>query len=199
LIANGKNPYLVTRICDYFNDAQAELWVPYNAFPLIFFEKRRMDLAFLDKPELDLERIKDLVRRYLFKLDLKELFVPPPDILYKIGNQYYNDNGVIKSDYERPEKFDSGFKYQFFMAQPLQPREVWLPSKKIKHNNIFWMLLCRQFIKCDPTYPSSEPELVWERLKNIKSFFRFDISGFGFQFIREYLQVLVEVIEEMYP
>jgi hypothetical protein len=199
LMQLGRDYEKLVRILDYMDKCEEGLMIPYGAFPLIYYEKPKMDLAFRPVIEFDEKEKEDIIRRYLFKLDLKELFIPPADILYKIGNNFYNDRGEIKKDYERSTRYDSGFKYQQFMAQPLQPREVWLPSKKIKHNNLFWMIICRQFLKRDPTYPVPDPEILWNRLKDMGHFMRFDISGFGFQYIRKYLEILVRVIEEMYP
>jgi hypothetical protein len=200
LMQLGRNYEHLVRVLDYMDKCDEGLMIPYGAFPLIYFEKSKMDLSFRPiSDDIDYKEKEDTIRRYLFKLDLKELFIPPADILYKIGNNFYNDRGDIKKDYEKSSKYDSGFKYQAFMAQPLQPREVWLPSKKIKHNNLFWMIICRQFLKRDPTYPVSDPEVLWDRLKDMGHFMRFDISGFGFQYIRRYLEILVRCIEEMYP
>jgi hypothetical protein len=199
LMQLGRNYEHLVRVLDYMDKCDEGLMIPYGAFPLIYYEKSKMDLAFREVTPIDEKEKEDTIRRYLFKLDLKELFIPPADILYKIGNNFYNDRGEIKKDYERASKYDSGFKYQAFMAQPLQPREVWLPSKKIKHNNLFWMIICRQFLKRDPTYPVPDPDVLWNRLKDMGHFMRFDISGFGFQYIRKYLEILVRVIEEMYP
>jgi len=189
----------VSRLCDIINNTNKDFLLPYSAFPLIFFEKSRMHLAFEPVPEYDPKEIKDIFMKYLFKLDVRELYVPPADILHKIGNTLYNDDGVVKKDNELHTKYDSGFKYQLFMAQPLQPREVWLPSKKIKNNNLFWMIVSRQIMKRDLRYPSTDIETLFEQIRKIGSFSRFDISGFGFQFVRQYLQIFVECIEELFP
>jgi hypothetical protein len=187
------------RLSDYFWNTPVELWVSFSSFPLIFFSKKRHHLCHVDPVPVDEQEFRDLIRTYLSKLDLKELFVPPSDILFKVGNQLYNDRGEIKKDHEVATRYDSPFMYQEFMAQPLQPREVWLPGKKLKHNNIFWMLIGRQFLKRDPTYPSVDPQVLHRRLKNMSSYYRFDISGFGFQFQREFLIWLVQEIQELYP
>jgi len=187
------------RLSDYFWETPPELWVSFHSFPLIFFSKKRHYLSHLPPVNVDEEVVRNMFRTYLTSLDVKELFVPPPDILFKVGNQLYNDRGEVKKDHELATRYDSPFLYQEFMAQPLQPREVWLPGKKLKHNNIFWMLIGRQFLKKDPTYPSTDINELWERLKGMTSYFRFDISGFGFQFQREYLIWFVEEIQELYP
>jgi hypothetical protein len=189
-----------TRLEEYFRNIDMSLWLPMNAFPLIQFKKDRMYLSELPKPEFDEKELYEKLFSFLTRIELTELFIPPPDILFKIGNQLYNDNGVPTKDYNRATKYDSNFLYQEFMAQPLQPRQVWLPGKKIKHNNIFWMIVGRQFLSRLPAYPSTDPEKLFERFKGKwLDVSRFDISGFGFQFPREYLIILTRVIRELYP
>jgi len=187
------------RIIDYLNNCDPDLVIPYSAFPPIYYEKDRMHLCYLDPPSIDKKEVKEIFFNYIYRLDLKSLFVPPPDILWKVGNQKYNDGCEVKYDYERATSYDSAFMVQEFLGGPLQPRQVWLPSKKVKNNNIFWMLVGRQFLKREPVYPREDPEENAELLKDLPHYLRFDISGFGLQYVREYLSIMTEVIEELYP
>jgi len=201
---------LFRRLERYFNKLEEHYFLPLSCFPLIDPGKPgKMELAF--RPyTIDEEMkksVKDMVTSYLVKLEMESLFIPPPDILWKIGNQKYNDNGVPRFDYETPTSFDSSFLYQKFLASPLQMREVWLPGKGIKMNNTFWMIICRQFLSKDKRYPSPNIQETWERIKPVIAsldpgwggLLRFDISGFGFQYLREWLEIGASAITELYP
>jgi hypothetical protein len=194
-------PDKVFRLLSYFRDCPEDEWVPLTCFPSVLFEKKRMDLAFSPLGmDYSLEEVRTSFFNYIMGLDVKKLFIPPPDILYKVGNQLYNDDGVVRKDYEKPSTYRSPFLYQYFLAQPLSPREVWLPDKFTKHNNLFWMIICRQLLKKDPAYPSPYPEETWLRIKGkLYNNIRFDISGFGFQYPRHFLSLMASVIEELYP
>lgn len=191
------------RLLDYFHREDVDMWLPLSIFPLIEVSKPRMDYAFLEYnvTQEQLAEVREKIFNYVMRLNIDEIFVPPPDTLHKVGNQKYNDGGYVRYDYERPlVTFDSMFKYQKFMTAPLTPREVWLPGKAIKNNNNFWMTICRQIISKDPVYPSSDVEETWERIRDqIDEILRFDISGFGFQYLREYLKLGISVIQELYP
>jgi len=201
--ALGRDTYeLEIRLLEYFYTEKPDYVVSLHMFPLLEFEKEpKMDLCYQSLDNVKPDILRDKVLKYLSKLDLEELKVPPPDCLYKIGNQKYNDEGVVRYDHERPlYSFDSGFLYQRFITQPLTPREVWLPGKAIKFNNTFWMTLGRQFLKKDPRYPRSSFEETWEAIKDkVEDTLRFDLSGFGFQFPRSYLVSVATAIEELYP
>jgi len=190
------------RLLKYFNNNDPQEWLPLRVFPPILFKKVRYDLSFLPlKEEYDLKEVRESFFKYIMGLNVKEIFIPPPDILYKVGNQLYNDSGVPKKDFEKATNHRSGFLYQYFLAQPLSPREVWLPDKFIKHNNLFWMIIGRQLLKQSPVYPSSDITETWMRIRHLleEGCLRFDISGFGFQFPRKLLSLMASVIEELYP
>jgi len=196
--------YSDKRIIEYFINEDMDYWIPISLFPLVEINgKERMFYAFkpYEVKQDDLKWLRERIITYIYDLQISELFVPPADVLFKVGNQLYNDEGVCRKDYERPQtSFDSSFKYQRFLAQPLKPREVWLPGKAIKNNNVFWMNICRQIIKNDPTYPSADIEELHNRVReHLADVLRFDISGFGFQFLREYLDIGISCIQELYP
>jgi hypothetical protein len=160
-----------------------------------------MDLAFNDLPEIEETNLREIFTKYLMKLDVHELFIPPADVLFKIGTTKYNDGGVVRNDYEKPQhSYNSGFLYQKFMAQPLQPREVWLPGKRLKNNNLFLQTIARQLLSKDDRYPVKDKDLLYEQIRySIENCSRVDISGYGFQYPRVILKCLMEVIEELYP
>jgi len=194
------------RVFLYLRDVDQDLMIPTSAFPLLFHEKesKMRYVNFPLRKECDMKYYVDKTTEYIMMLDIPRLFIPPPDILYKIGNQRYNDGGEIKYDFEPPRKWDSGFKYQKFLAQPMKPREIWVPGKSIKSNNIFWMIICHQILKKDDCYPSTDPEEVHSRLKEFiddmeSDLCVFDITAFGFQYAQQILKAASTAIAELYP
>jgi len=189
------------RLEEYYRLVSVEELIPLSAFPLIEFEKKKSHLSMEPLPEFDEKEIYDKIFKFLNTVELDNLFIPPPEILWKVGYQKFNDGGTVKYDFERAHHINSGYKYQSFMAQPLSPREVWLPGKLTKNNNIFWMLIGRQFLKKCPLYPDLGLETLISVLKQnaYLDIGRFDISGFGFQFPREYVLICMRVICELYP
>jgi hypothetical protein len=192
------------RLMEYFYNEQPEWIIPLTVFPRIDFEKSKMH--YCDEPyEINGDLIKEVQEKcfnYIYNLDIKRLLMPRGDLMQKYGSQKFNDEGVVKFDYERPtNSFDSSFKYQKFLTMPLTPREVWLPGKAIKQNNAFMMTVHRQILEKDPVYPSLVMEDNHEILKPFikQGLWKFDISGFGFQFIREWLIAGNNAIRELYP
>lgn len=201
---NRGKPPIYYRLMEYFYNEEAEWILPLTVFPRIDFEKSKMHYA--DEPyEMSGDLIKEVhekVFNYIYSLDLKKIFVPRGDLMQKYGNQRYNDGGIVRQDWERPtNSHDSSFYYQRFLTQPLTPREVWLPGKAIKQNNAFMMALHRQILEKDPVYPSLIMEENHEALKqHLKvGMWKFDISAFGFQFVREWLIAGNNAIRELYP
>jgi len=191
-------------LCRLIRKSSPETWVPLTIFPRFSYEKKgKMDLAFepLNLSESQLEHYRLKVRRYLRKLDINQVFIPPPELVLKVDSARYNDGGVVRRDYERVQtSFDSGFKYQIFNPKPLASREVWLPDRSTKINNAFWMIVSRQILEKDKRYPDSDPEITHERIKHrLDSTMLFDLPGYGFQYPREYLYVMAEEITRLFP
>jgi len=182
-----------------------DLWIPISVFPRYKYQKESK-MKYCDYP-LDitddmLSSFREKVKSYILSLDVKNLFLPPPELILKVSSSRYNDGGVVRHDYERgdPRNFSCGFLYQVFNPKPLGTREVWLPDRATKISNGFWMLVGRQFLKADPTYPKDDPLETWESIKDkLVQFAYFDMSGFGFQYPRQYLRVVSEVISRLYP
>jgi hypothetical protein len=192
------------RILRYFEEEDPEWWLPLDVFPLIDFEKSKQHLSFVDYQisQEQIEEVHQLVFNYIMSLDITSLVIPRSEYMQKYSTQRYNDAGIVRFDYERPtNSFDSSFKYQRFITQPLTPREVWLPGKAIKQNNAFMMFVHRQILECDPVYPSTKIETTDKILKKVldEGLMMFDISGFGFQYLREILIAANNAIRELYP
>jgi hypothetical protein len=182
-----------------------ELWIPVTVFPRISFEKEsKMELSLrpLDLSSDDIESFRSIMYNFIKSLGIQGINMPPPELVLKVTSARYNDNGTVRRDFEMPTKsLHSGFLYQKFNPKPLQPREVWLPDKATKLNNQFWMIIGREVLKHIPYYPSSDPVETWEKIKHrLKAwhFGYFDFPGFGFQYPREYLVVIAEVITRLY-
>jgi len=193
------------RLSNYFQKEESAYILPMSCFPLVDPNKSdKMPLCEvpLDFPPDLQKEFRELFTKYLVQLSLDDLYVPPADILSKVGNQKYNDGGNPRLDHELPQvSFNSSFLYQKFIAQPLTPREVWLPGKGIKINNSFWMVVCRQLLRKDSRYPDPDVRVTWENIKSRldQALLRFDISGFGFQYPRILLEIGASVITELYP
>jgi len=187
----------------YLRDTPVDSWLPASAFPLFEYEKKSK--MFLCKEVLDLPHEKLMLFRnsfitYLRKLDVKHLFQPPAESLYKTGLTKYHDSGEVQIDNVKPKSFTSGFLYQKTMTKHLVTREIWLPDKSTKINNSFWMNIGVQLLRADPRYPSVDPletlEIIKERLNGVAVF---DLPGFGFQYPREYLIIIADVLQSFYP
>jgi hypothetical protein len=181
-----------------------ELWVPASALPRFEFEsKEKFKYSFVQYELTDEQKefFRNSVRTYISGLPKDKIFVPPPDVLLKVASSRYNDGGVVRRDYERPQNtLSGGFLYQKFCPKPYEVREVWLPDKSTKIINAFWMFIGRQILKSDTRYPDSDPMVTWERIKGrLKSFLHFDITAFGLQYLREYILIVAEVITSFYP
>jgi len=181
-----------------------ELWIPTSCAPVWDIESsNKMRLAFEDgPPDHIVEEFKSLFKVFMKKYAPKRIFVPPTGVDYKVGTRKYNDGGVVKDDSERPEfSYSSAFLYQEFITRPNQKREVWLPGKAIKCNNS-WITMFTQGISRCVKYSALDVE-VMDIYESIKDKIRggkiyFDISGYGFQYPREYLKVMVQVYNEFY-
>jgi hypothetical protein len=179
---------------------------PYSFFPKLYFEKKsKMEWAFKDRPsDQQCTRFRDTFAKFLGKYAPEEIFVPPPSSVYKHGGTRFNDGGKVKFDFEKTESFDSGFLYQRFVTQPLQIREVWLPGKAQKLNSSYWFEVCRPILSRVPYALLGKDinefvEKIMERTKDRKSFSSYDLYGFGFQYPREYLLIMMEEISMLYP
>jgi hypothetical protein len=191
-------------IYEVIKEVEKQYWIPLTVFPRYAYRKPgKFSLSFMSV-KLKEDRLKSfeiLVYNYIKSLGIKELFVPPMEICVKASSSRYNDCGTVRKDYEKPQSsVDCGFLLQSFNPRPLATREVWLPDFSTKINNSFWMIVGRQILKSDPTYPNEDPQVTWELIKTkLKRFFYFDISGFGLQFPRELLLVVSQVIARLYP
>jgi hypothetical protein len=181
-----------------------EAALPLSMFPMWDIQKPSKTDTLCDLP-LKLDKLEDFKLRFralLEKYSPDRLFVPTHLSCYKPGGQRYNDAGKVRRDYEIPENWNCGFKFQRFLTGPLSPREVWLPDKATKLSNSFWFPLCAQIIRRIPYYANNYTTA--EELHNsIKHKLQgncviFDVSGFGLQFQRQYLEAAIDEIAAFY-
>jgi hypothetical protein len=190
------------RVVNYAYETPVEMHIPMTCFPLLLVEKEsKMKYANFPHKEIDIEEFHDKCVEYLLSLDVRQLRVPPPEVLIKYNTTRFHDDGEVKQDFEPASKVNSGFMYQKFLTKPLTPREVWLPDKRTKMCNSFWMLIGRQILKRDPIYPSLDPQKNHERISGFldDTIRRFDVSGFGFQYQRDLLLAVAACICEVFP
>jgi len=200
---------LSRKLADQLIGFDPQLWPPVSCFPL--WEARtesKMPLSrqpALTPDTLPQKRaeIRVLVKSFLSKYAPKKVIIPSALALRKVGSQKYNDEGEVRKDSEKPEtSYSSGFLYQQFTTKHLQRREVWLPGKSIKNSNCWWFLIVDQLLRAVP-YSALllEPEEIYERVKPLMKSPRhlyFDISGYGIQYIREYLSDAIDEIVDFY-
>jgi len=181
-----------------------EALLPLSMFPFyeIKKESKTAQLCYLPYKLDKLEEFRSLFKNLLRKYAPEKIFVPPIESTYKVGSQKFNDNGVPKYDSEKPTTYECGFLLQSFMTGPQTLREVWLPDKQTKILNGFWMPIYQQIIENIPYYANNYPEdeSLWDSIKAKLHGYAvlFDISGFGLQFIREYLKVAAEEVVSFY-
>jgi hypothetical protein len=198
------NSPLFVELYNLVNELPLEILIPVTVFPLWDFEKPKMYLC-LEPLEAETDTLYDkayiAVKKYILANHCTHIDIPPQELLPKYGTKRYNDGGDVKFDHQKPEKSStSGFLYQRFLTKPLVPREVWLPGKHIKENNALWMVICRQILKKDTTYPDADPEVTWSRIRNyLDSFGYFDLPGFGIQYPRYLLHAAGRAIKELFP
>jgi hypothetical protein len=120
----------------------------------------------------------------------------------KTGSSKYNDHGLTKTDSEKPEfGYGGPLRYQRFMTEPLGVREIWLPSKAYKCNSTWWHTFTAPIIIRDDSVSSTET--IKEFMETINKRFspckKIDLKGFGMQFPREYVIVMMEELYSMFP
>jgi len=190
------------RLLTYLYDEEGDWILPLQCFPLLEVDKgKKMYLCLLDNPisQEMMDELVVLIDQYLESLKIKRFFIPPPDTLFKVGNQKCSDNGEIRRDRDHVSSITGDFIFQRFITQPLTPREVWLPSKIVKYNNNFWQNIGRQILKKDPIYPDDDIRVTYKRLqKSLEGMIRFDLSGFGLQIPREYIELVAKRISLKY-
>jgi len=185
-------------------DIPMEHLLSISLFPFWDVEKENKTMKFCFIPlEPKVDLLRPLIRSFLEKYSPKKLFIPSYQCCLRVSNKKYNDGGVVRHDYEQPTTdWNSSFKFQSFMTGRLSRREVWLPGRITKMSNTFWFSVFEQIVRRVPYYANNF-DRVEDLHKTIKKrlngyFVQFDLSAFGLQFPRQYLEVLVEELQDMY-
>ncbi|USW07206.1 putative RNA-dependent RNA polymerase [Starmerella bacillaris ormycovirus 1] len=174
-----------------------------RGFPTFEIEKEsKMYLTRLDPPNTQQqERFRKLAYESIKKMGPNSLPSIQSGYGYKLSTSKFNDDGVSKYDYERPTRFKGPFKYQKIYTAPGTVREVWLPSKAYKTNSSWWHEYAYAILQEYPYVVQNED--ATDIAKRIGTRFReckaVDLKGFGLQFPREYILILIEVINSLYP
>jgi hypothetical protein len=140
---------------------------------------------------------------FLKKYAPGKIFVPTVESCFHPSTKKYNDGGEVRTDFEPPQNdWNSGFKLQSFMTQPLSKREVWLPGRIFKIQNNFWFSIAEQIVRNVPYYANnfSTTEELWESIhRRLMGYcVIYDVSGFGLQFPRSLLRIAAEEIRDFY-
>ena len=174
-----------------------------RAFPIFEIEKEsEMWLTQLDPPNSSqIEKFRILAYESIKKIGKASIPASDKGHDYKFSLSKYNDAGITRYDYEKPDNFDGPFRYQKVYTAPGTLREVWLPSKAYKTNSSWWHEYAYSILKEYPYVVLNEDGTNFA--KRIGTRFRactaVVLKGFGLQFPREYLIVLMEVINSLYP
>jgi hypothetical protein len=182
-----------------------ELLIPTSVAPVwdIPSKNKMRYAAFRPATAGECESFRSNYKAFIRKYAPEKVFIPPDNVHVKMGSAKYNDGGESRSDIEKPiNSYNSGFRLQVFITKPNQKREVWLPGKSIKSNNAWIDAFVSSICNRVPYGVNDRPiDEVWESIKDqiYGEKVYFDLSGFGFQFPREYLYIMSEVIQDFYP
>jgi len=203
---SGFGKFYSEPLLDLLEKVPPQNWVPYSAFPRWDFEEESKWWCseFHISPNPQKQRsFRECIRKFIYKYAPIGLFVPPISAAVKVGNKRYNDGGEVRFDRERPAiSYTSGFLRQIFITQPMQKREVWLPDKNVKTISTWWFNIVRQVLDKVPYYPGNRDlEDVHEQLMaRVKQHMAtWDITGFGIQYRRDFLEIIMEVLCEAFP
>jgi len=174
-----------------------------TALPTFEQEKEsKMYLCYEPVPGEDkVNLLKEKVSKFIDRWGPKIL----PDIndlnAISFGDQLYYDNGQIKHDRERPSKWNSRFKYQWFWTSPVSKREVWLPSKGYKTWSTYWHQMSSDIVRnCPFTISNDTVTEIRKSLyqKDPGKMRKIDLKGFGLQYPRNYILAIIDVIITKY-
>jgi len=198
------NEYCLEFLDDLISRTGNRARVPNLAcFPKWKVEKEsKMWLTDLDPPSQDrIESLRVRLRSFIGRKGPSKLYPGVPEAHVKTGFNLYNDMDKIRHDWERPSQYVGPLRYQRIHNQPLSYREIWLPSKAYKTMSSFWMALMTQILKKIEYCVCNETayELTVKTGSRFKPCRTLDLKGAGLQFPREYINVLHEVVSEIYP
>jgi hypothetical protein len=199
-------------------DIPQVLWIPVNFFPLYNYDKgSKMWLTWVptdtrwkvrggwqagQPPPPGLDVFREKVKSFISKYGGKDLLVPDPRACTKIGLRKYNDGGVVRHDSERPvNSRDSQFLYSAYLTKHLTPRETWIPGKAIKNLNSWWFSFVDPILQKVPYYCGGKKveDIASLMPMFLEKYVKFDITGFGLQYRRELIEIILDEFSIMYP
>jgi hypothetical protein len=202
---SGKNYLTLLKLHTYMADVPSDIWPSANFGPLwdvTSLKASKMYLTEKETPSRDiLKFFRMKIKDYLRKYSPSTIVVPPPFTHAPFGGKRHYDGVEAKFDYEKTNFGKHGFLYQKFMTSHNTVREVWLPDRPFKLMNAWWTAIGKQITDAIP-YSTIDltPEEAWAKVRHrINNNSRyFDLTGFGLQYPREYMIVILEEISSLY-
>jgi hypothetical protein len=175
-----------------------------NAFPDFELNKEsKMWLTQETPPTAEqISRIRQLIRTLLVRYGPKDISIPSSEAVKSIGPNLYSDGHVIKSDFEKPEfTWTSSWDLQRFKTDPRTEREVWLPPKGYKMVSSWWHFFTQPIVEKVPWLIGNETitDVRKDVSRRMKPCRKIDLKGFGLQFPHQYLDAIMEELEQLYP
>jgi len=189
-----------------FEDISEIALPPLSCLPFWDISKTKESKMFLTQLRPPSKRTTKKFRRiakdYLNNLGIDKLYIPSTTACTKVGPNLYADGPITKKDHEEHEFSLAGpFIYKRFMATNEASREVWIPSRAYKTCSTWWTNVFGGVLRKDDKLilDETDDELVAQVCRNYVTSKNLDLKGCGLQYPREYIIILMEVLEELFP
>jgi len=119
-----------------------------------------------------------------------------------IDQNWYSDGHIKRRNCEEPSiTWSDSWDYQTFWTSPTSKREVWLPPKDYKTCSLWWHLFVMPIIeKADDLVGNDQLTEVRKSLQQrMRPCRKIDLKGFGLQFPRSLILVLMKILGEYFP
>lgn len=174
-----------------------------NIFPR--FDKPKESKMYLcneESPDEEaLSRFRKGARDFLEKYSPEDLPVPNIKACYSLGPNLYSDGTLKKRDYQEPEiSWNETWQYVHFWSTPTSKREVWIPNKTYKMCSSWWHFLSNPLVNdCEELVGNDQPTDVRKSLHaRFRPCKKIDLKGFGLQFPREFIKILMDEFVSRY-
>lgn len=181
-----------------------DFWPSIKCLPLIDYEKEsKVYLGFLENPcDRVVSNFRIKAEKFLKDNCPKEL--PQIDIkgCYSLDQSWYSDDGVKRKNCEEPQNsWNGAFIYESFWTTPTNKREIWVPSKEYKIYSLYWHLFSEPILRSIPEIAGNDSarDIHLSTVKRMTPCKKIDLKGFGLQFPREYVKIIIDILHKMYP
>jgi len=181
----------------------SNMWPSIHCFPVLDRDKEsKMALCSLRKPtDVSCMLFRSMTKKFLSGLPERELYVPNMEACQSLSSAFYSDGHIKRRDYEKPDvSWDSSWDYQTFWTSPMTKREVWLPPKAYKTISLWWHEIGQQIIEDLPDVVGNDSFIATFKstMKRMRPCRKIDLKGFGLQYPRDFLIILMEELSIRY-